>query len=586
MAQYPPDHDLRQLLRFALDEGSIWLGSRRMVLVHAESLAFLRQALLQQLGADATRHLLLQTGFASGVRDAQFAQQLRKGQSLDDIFLVGPQLHMIEGAAQVRPVQQEMNVATGHFAGEFDWYNSWEAYAHHRSAGHSDTPVCWLLLGYASGYTSGFMGRLVLFEETSCAASGAAHCHIEGKSAHLWPTDAAVHQLYDTPRLQQLLDEAGTVNTSTPATLLQKGSLRHRATVSGARLEDTPVSAYERSMLQRAAAVQVPIWLMGEFGTGKQTLARQLHQGIAEGAGPFITLDCEGIAPDELEALLFGQERHIAPTTTDAAAYVLAAPAERSGALDQADGGTLYLENIQHLPPALQTRLLLYLREGRFQRRYGTQWLMSGARLIVTSPGLLDDLVQQGQFRRELLLQLQVACATLKPLRERLPQLPAIAQSLLQRLAKKYTISPPQLSEHALQTLLHQPWQGNLAELSRLLERAVLMAGGQPVIDTRHIYPALPEQPHTALTRHGHLSAHEVRKMPADICQQILASGVALPDLESQLLEFAVQQARGNLSAAARQLGVTRAQLAYRLQRDNDRPSPSTKRHRPGPDPS
>ena len=113
----PPDHDLRQLLRFSLDEGSIWLGSRRMVLVHAESLGRLRKALLARLGRDEARAMLLSTGFSSGLRDAEFARQLRGNQSGDDVFLVGPQLHMIEGAAQVRPVRQEIDHDSGQFVG-------------------------------------------------------------------------------------------------------------------------------------------------------------------------------------------------------------------------------------------------------------------------------------------------------------------------------------------------------------------------------------------------------------------------------------------------------------------------------------
>lgn len=573
----PPDHDLRQLLRFSTDEGSIWLGSRRMVLVHAESLGRLRKALLSRLGLEEARSMMLSAGFSSGLRDAEFIRQLRGDQPPDVLFMIGPQLHMIEGAAEVRPVRQEFDYDSGHFIGEFTWRHSWEAYAHRQMVGPSDIPVCWTLLGYASGFTSAFMQRLVLFEEISCAASGHTHCHILGKSIHMWADTGAVHQLYDVDHFEALLQASGHRTPQLLASHLHQPFEQPStppdtsAAPAGETRGDFGLVPQQWTMLERGMQAGVPLLLQGEFGTGKQTLARRLH-AAAMGEQPFVMLDCQGLSADELDIQLFGEEsRSDVLDSLHAATHALAGTVSRGGRLEQAGEGALYLHNIEHVPLLLQDKLLDFLRHGSFLRHKGNTPVSAACQLIVASGAFLEQLAQQGQFRRELLLRLQTVSVTLPPLRERLHQIPILAEAMLAHYAARYKSLPPTLSEHALQTLMHQSWPGNLSELGRLLERAVLLAGNQGTIDTRHLFPLVPEQPHTALTRHGSLTHENVRRLPGELCASLLSSGVTLPDIESQLLEFAVQQSRGNLAAAARQLGLTRPQLAYRLQRSTQK---------------
>ena len=114
-------------------------------------------------------------GYANGMCDAELAKKMRPNQSMEDAFLVGPQLHMLEGGARVTPLLLSFDVSAGKFHGEFRWDHSWEAYAHRQKFGQVDEPACWTLLGYASGYSSAFMGRLILFKETLCAALSLIH---------------------------------------------------------------------------------------------------------------------------------------------------------------------------------------------------------------------------------------------------------------------------------------------------------------------------------------------------------------------------------------------------------------------------
>lgn len=185
--QYPESDDLRGLLRFAAEDGLIWLGEHRMLLLHAGSLSELRKELICSIGQEQARRILTRMGFASGMRDAELARRTRSLDRLADAFVVGPQLHMLEGCARVEPVRLEIDPNTNGFYGEFIWHHAWEAEAHVQAFGAVDHPVCWMMIGYASGYTSAFMGRFILFRETECAAMGLDHCRIVGKPAEEWP---------------------------------------------------------------------------------------------------------------------------------------------------------------------------------------------------------------------------------------------------------------------------------------------------------------------------------------------------------------------------------------------------------------
>ena len=211
--RYPPDSDLRNLVRFCADKGLIWLDENRMLLMHTAALSALRKELIDSVGIDQARRILTRMGYASGTRDAELAKKVRFGRSEQDAFVAGPQLHMLEGSVIVTPVKIEMDVPSGHFSGEFLWDNSYEAEVHVREFGHAEHPVCWMQIGYASGYTSAFMGRFILFKEVACAATGNNQCRIVGKPVDEWP-DAAQHTPYYEADsiLSQMLELRGQVD--------------------------------------------------------------------------------------------------------------------------------------------------------------------------------------------------------------------------------------------------------------------------------------------------------------------------------------------------------------------------------------
>jgi len=199
--------DMRSHIHFCAETGQIWLHEHRMLLVHAEAQALLRKELIDTLGMSRARGLLTRMGYASGMRDAELARKQAQGASDMEAFMTGPKLHTLEGIVRVTPIRLELDRPRGQFYGEFLWENSWEGQWHRQYFGIHHEPVCWTQIGYASGYTSAFMGRRILYQEVECVGAGDANCRIIGKPVEEWD-NADEHMRYYNPEsiADQLID--------------------------------------------------------------------------------------------------------------------------------------------------------------------------------------------------------------------------------------------------------------------------------------------------------------------------------------------------------------------------------------------
>lgn len=563
--KYPPDSDLRRLLRFEPNSGAIWLGDRRMVLMHTTALAALRQDLVSSVGPEHARRILTRMGYASGLADAEYAKKMRPGEALQDSFMVGPQLHMLEGAARVTPVKLMIDVPAGQFYGEFRWDHSWEAYAHRQKFGLVDDPACWTLLGYASGYTSAFMGRLILFKETLCAACGADHCLIVGRPIEEWP-DGEAHRVYFTD--DSLMDKMEALQSQVEAL---KSTLEPVS--QGGQLIGTS-AAFRKAyaLMQKVAQTQVTVLLTGETGVGKERFARALHELSSRADGPFVAVNCAALPAELIEAELFGVEK----------GAFTGAHASRAGRFERADGGTLLLDEVGELPLAAQAKLLRVLQEGEIERVGGESTKKVNVRLVAATNVDLEQAVRAGRFRRDLMYRLNVYPICIPALRERTADIELLAQNMLARFCALHNKRITGFGERALQALQQHDWPGNVRELENLVERGVILASQGGMVEVEHLFPNQPEAVQTSLDAHGQLT-----RLPStqddDLSARILNSGSSLEEIEARVLDHAVARARGNLSEAARLLGLTRPQLAYRQKRRNasgaDAPVPETTRH-------
>lgn len=559
----PSDADLRRQIQFSAADGRIWLAGQRMVLLHAASLGILRRELMHTLGPTGARRLLLRVGYASGERDAALARQLRPGADGFAMFSVGPQLHMLQGAVQVTPRLLELDMASGHFHGMFDWQHSWEVETHVRDFGPQSAPVCWTLLGYASGYTSAFMGRTVLYKEVQCAACGHAHCGIEGRPVQDWPDGAQLASDYAPDAL--IPPDGPRTLPAWPAPMPAEDRPEPPADALGPLIGRSAGFSAATQLLRKAAGTQVTVLLTGETGVGKERFARALHALSPRATKPFVAVNCAALPGNLVESELFGTEKG-AFTGADAA---------RAGRFERAHGGTLFLDELGELPLSAQAKLLRVLQDGQVERLGATQPRQVDVRLVAATHVDLAEAVRAGRFRQDLYYRLNVYPIRIPPLRERLDDIEPFARHLLQRFATRHDKHIGDLTDRALHALRQYAWPGNVREMENLIERGVILADpGQPV-DAVHLFPDSAGGAPAAAPAHTLQVSGRLGEPPPGACdtaliERLLSDRLDLQALETHLIEAAVERNHGNLAAAARLLGLTRPQLSYRLNKIRD----------------
>ena len=545
----PSDADLRRLIHFSAGDGRIWLAGQRMLLLHAAALASLRRALVDTIGREQTRRVLMRAGFAAGESDATLARKVRPDVPLLEAFLVGPQLHMLEGAVQVTPERFELDLEGGHYLGIYRWDHSWEVETHLRHFGPQTEPVCWMLLGYASGYTSGFFGRRMLYKEISCHACGVEPCRIEGRFQHEWPDGDEMAREYDADsmlmRIGELTSQVDALRTQLDAAD-ESGPLVGHSRAFGASVD----------LLRRAAPTQVTVLLTGETGVGKERFARALHAMSPRAAGPFVAVNCAALPGELIESELFGAEK---------GAFTGAIGA-RAGRFERTDGGTLLLDELGELPLSAQAKLLRVLESGEVERLGATGARKVDVRVVAATNVDLERAVADGRFRRDLFYRLNVYPINVPPLRERVDDIEPLAHHLLQRFTALHGKRVTGFTDRALDAMRHYPWPGNVRELENLIERGVILAAPGEPVDADRLFPTLGAKPTATVNLAGTLEPSADAAAPS-LFDEMMRRGLSLDAMGDALMLEAVRRHEGNLAAAARALGITRPQLSYRLSR-------------------
>jgi two-component system, NtrC family, response regulator AtoC len=284
----------------------------------------------------------------------------------------------------------------------------------------------------------------------------------------------------------------------------------------------------------KVARSRTAVLIQGESGTGKELIARAIHDNSPRAAQPFVAVNCSAIPDSLLESELFG---HVKGSFTGAHAF-------RRGLLEESSGGTFFLDEVGDLSPAGQAKLLRALQEGEIRRVGSNEAVPVDLRVIAASRRDLHQLVKAGHFREDLLYRLNTVTITLPPLRERIEDIPLLAEFFLAQYSAEKQATTASLSPNARHALLRYPWPGNVRELAHVMERAVALA--------THSVLSLDDLP------------PEIRDSGSG--QRDLTKGLpgTLSALQREHVLKALDSTRGNKEKAARLLGISRRTL-YRF---------------------
>jgi len=365
---------------------------------------------------------------------------------------------------------------------------------------------------------------------------------------------------FDIPQLIDLVNKAADSNRrmSEPVALGGEPNQSHDALVG----RSAAMHAIYKE-IGRVAARPVNVLIRGETGTGKELIARALYQHSDRANAPFITINCAAIPETLLESELFGHER----------GAFTGADARRIGRFEQADHGTIFLDEIGDMPPGTQVKLLRVLQNKTIQRLGGKETTAVDVRVITATHRDLEAAICEKQFREDLYYRLNVVVITLPPLRDRREDIPDLVRYFLGKLGPELGSASPSIHPEVVDFLQAQSWPGNVRELENVIRNALLAAQGY-TITLDHARTALNKT-----SRTGSAAAHSFGKYIDEVLAAARRGELAdaharvLETAERELFTRAIQQAQGNQAQAARWLGVTRVTMRAKLMQFGLHPS-------------
>ena len=477
---------LSELLDFRPEQGIIRLHEQRVVILSAAAMGLMRKELVDTLGRDAARRVLLRFGFADGYHDAVNLRARSNWASPLDGLRAGATLHTLEGIVRADVRRAEYDEESGRFEEEVRWHDSYEAEQHVHHYGKSTAPVCWSLVGYSSGFVSACLGQEIYFRETACAAQGSRHCSAIGRDAGSWGADIdAIRADFQAADLGQEVERLREVvgrrvkeldrrerlleRRERELDLLRERVQRHAAArqfIAGSRAMQEVLE-----LAARVAPLDTTVLVYGESGTGKEFIVRLIHDQSPRASAPFVSINCAALTETLLESELFG---HVRGAFTGAVR-------DKAGLFEVAAGGTIFLDEIGEVAPTVQAKLLRALQEREIRRVGAERSIKVQARVVAATNRDLRAAVEDGTFREDLYFRLGAFVITVPPLRERREDIPPLVHSFLVRAASRMKKDVRSVSADAMSALMNYGWPGNVRELEHAVERAVILANGTAI---------------------------------------------------------------------------------------------------------
>ncbi len=531
------DLRLEELVDFS--EGVVSLHGRRLVLHDMRAFAQFRRELIESAGLDRARGILTRFGYFCGQADAAAMRRIFEWKDARELLKASAVLLTLQGLARARIRLVRLDFEERRFELELSMRGSAEAEEHVAEFGTTDHAVCWITSGYASGYFSFCLGEKVYFIEERCVAKGDSLCVAVGKDAPSWGPQLTNYLGYFTAddimgKVKELSDELRRKNRELAH---QKSLLRKLSPppAAGSFHEvRSPAFAKVVEMAARVARFDTSVLITGESGTGKEVLARHVHTLSDRSSKPFVAINCGALPESLLEGELFG---HAAGAFTGAAR-------ERTGLLEQAQGGTVFLDEIGDVPTSTQVKLLRVLQEREVLRLGENRPRRIDVRIIAATNRDLRADVASERFREDLFYRLAVVEIEIPPLRERRDDILPLARLFIEKFAKRLNIKGLKMHAVCANHLLSYSWPGNVRELENTIKRAAVFS------DNGVITPEC-------------LSSKIIANPAA--APSIAAGATRMADVEQSHIRAVLAMCDGNKSHAAKTLGISQATLWRKL---------------------
>lgn len=531
-----------ELIRFS--DGLISLQGRRLILHDIRAFAHLRKDLLEGVGAVPARQILTRFGYFQGQEDAAAMKRIFEWDNLEEWLRAGPAMQSLQGLAKVTVNSLQLDQAQEHLHMEVSWRDSCEAVEHLATFDAAEAPICWTLAGYASGYASFCLGKEVIFIEDQCLATGNKLCTATGRDIDSWDQELGVHSAY----FQQVEIGQEVLKLSDELKQSELRLARHRRRINLLEKKSKPAffevhsAAFEQviDLATRVARYDSSVVITGESGVGKEVLAHHMHRCSNRSENAFVAVNCAALPETLLNSELFGHK----------AGSFTGAQRDRIGLFEEADGGTIFLDEIGDIPIALQTKLLRVLQEREIIRVGENLPRKVDVRILAATNSNLAQSVQEGSFREDLYYRLRVIEIEIPPLRNRTEDILPLARYFLARFAARFDKSNVHLDAKCLNYLQAYRWPGNVRELENAMERAVVLCS-KGTIQPEHLPPGILHP--TADTS------------PASFSPQR-----SLAEVEHEHILRVLDWANGNKSQTSKILGISTATLWRKLKKPEE----------------
>jgi DNA-binding NtrC family response regulator len=532
------DLNIRELVEFD-SNGEIRFAGQHALIVDTVALGTLRKELIDNFGFTITRAILSRFGFVQGWRMAEAMRAQINWENDSDWIRSCGRIHVLEGMYSLAPNDPGPLSHEGSTL-----LASYEADQHLAHLGRSDHSVCWTVCGLMSGYLSRAVGKKIYILEERCIGRGDSACHLFGRTREEWGDDRADElRFFHSEHLSDLLDMSLHSITTTLKKVEQKLLNKKRVLSRVAQDVEAPFGLVSQSnpmrrlvdLARRIASVDSTVLITGETGTGKERIARFVHDESGRCKGPFIAVNCGAIAETLLESELFG---HVHGSFTGATN-------DRIGLFEAATGGTLLLDEIGEISPGMQVKLLRALQEREVRRVGENTSRPFDVRIIAATNSELIEEIKAARFRKDLYYRLNIIELHVPALRDRREDILPLARMLLAEAADRLKRTVVGLSPRAADQLVRYDWPGNVRELENAMERAVAVTRS-----ARTELDDLPEEVRQAIP------------VPSQI-----GPVKPLDDVERDYILAVLEHNEGNQTRTAEQLGIGTATLYRKLKK-------------------